>query len=265
MSQQKGAAHLLLVLVLLAGLAFAVYLVQQKTNLFSKAAVSSPVVTADLTASCGSDNKATFRWPPMSPIGLAGKTVQNYTLRINAEPAETWAPRVIDRRDNTGGGQSSYILGEDLAIQVGNRESFDIVLSPGSYAGWDVTAGFVGETQEAFWSRRFGTAFICRQDGKPFITTFSLKGNFVEVRGINFGDHVGVGNRGTVYYKRDGRHDEIMISDGVYWTDSLLRVPKTINDPNSPTPNTIMGGQRIKVCRQQPDFSCSDYRRLPNF
>ncbi|KKQ77905.1 hypothetical protein A3B42_02920 [Candidatus Daviesbacteria bacterium RIFCSPLOWO2_01_FULL_38_10] len=39
---QKGFAHILLLLLLLAGLAVGVYLVQQKTNLFPKASVSQP-------------------------------------------------------------------------------------------------------------------------------------------------------------------------------------------------------------------------------
>jgi hypothetical protein len=50
-SSERGVVHILLLVVLLAGLAFGVYLVQQRTNLFSKAS-SHPLPPCPLSAPC---------------------------------------------------------------------------------------------------------------------------------------------------------------------------------------------------------------------
>jgi hypothetical protein len=98
--------------------------------------------------------QAQFNW---TPVTVPGKVVQNYTLRINKEPWDVWAPFVHDlRRDGSYG----PLIG-DGAFQVGNRLDSTITLSAGRYAGWDVTPGFVGETTEATQYKTFGQAFTC--------------------------------------------------------------------------------------------------------
>lgn len=94
MKNQRGFAHIFLILFLLAGLAVAVYLVQQKTNIFPKAydslsgpisgPITLPVEPINLSGSC--DGKyAYFVWD----AGNQAPTI--YYLRL-LKPEGGWWP-----------------------------------------------------------------------------------------------------------------------------------------------------------------------------
>lgn len=97
---------------------------------------------------------------------------------------------------------------------------------------------------------------------RPTFTTSSIRKDLsldkVFVSGSNFGT-----TAGTVYYSRGGSH-EVAITSGISWSDTLLGIPQAINDPSSPTPNRLVGGQYLRICRVNPYF-CSEYIVMPNF
>lgn len=94
------------------------------------------------SVSCGNQNLASFNWPA---VNIPGKTVHNYTLRINKEPAE-WNP------DGSSG---------DVVIDIGESgTSFSVELTPGTYLDWTVQAGFSDNTTgEAIHGS--GSPFVC--------------------------------------------------------------------------------------------------------
>ncbi len=98
-------------------------------------------------------------------------------------------------------------------------------------------------------------------NGKPVFTTPSItldpnNSNIIQVTGINFGNQIGY-----VYYSRGGSH-EVQLHDGVYWTDTLIRIPRQIKDPTSPVPNILVLEQYLKIC-QSDQNKCSQYVVMP--
>ncbi len=61
---QRGIAHILVLLLLIAGLGVGVYLVQHQTNLFPKAAVSKPITNCRVRPLCLDANPPCRLAPP---------------------------------------------------------------------------------------------------------------------------------------------------------------------------------------------------------
>src|SRR3989344_747475 len=93
---QRGVAHILLMLVLLAGLAFGVYLVQQKTNLFSRASsgpISGPIYPSPTTSNFGKslkvDNTTLSRAPQLvtvqrqTPFTIGKEFTVEFFVKLN--------------------------------------------------------------------------------------------------------------------------------------------------------------------------------------
>jgi hypothetical protein len=103
---------------------------------------------------------------------------------------------------------------------------------------------------------------VANPAGNPTLTTQSIFYNpfsdYVEIRGANFGTQTG-----TVVYSRGGEH-KVIINSGLLWSNNLVRLPRTIKDPDSPVKDKIAAGQYIQVCKVNPN-SCSPYVVLPNF
>lgn len=126
MRNQKGFAHILGLLVLLAGLGASVYLVQQKTNLFSKAA-SAPIGGCKTDANCPSGYKCqiqatTLRQCPVSAPNcnaVVGKCVplQSSKPQPSVKPSELFTTMVT--LYSFGGGVTPQASGQ-VWVQILN-------------------------------------------------------------------------------------------------------------------------------------------------